>query len=624
MRIRCLTIRNFKSVRELTMTDIEQALILVGRNSTGKTAVLDAVRLAASGSAPRAEDFWPEGFNIEIHMCLEIGEEDLKRLNARGAVSKYKRYDLWLQEFQSRLPSYKDGQLSFTYIAGKNGRIRYDDGVRKNNLYIPQVMPKIHAIGHRRDVEDIQQDIFTAQGGEQLKELRENQCIFDRSRLCDNCFECIGLIEQKSPAQLTLAETQKLLEYKLFHLNMDSFLEKMNRFLGANSGRPDTVKLYRDADFGKYLKIDTQLYNPDRKKTYRLDQLSEGMRSIYILSLLEAYADDPSAVPFILLIEDPEIFLHPQLQKTAGEVLYRLSKKNQVLFSTHSPMMIFNFHSRQIRQIRLDEEGCTVVDPDADIDSILDNLGYSANDLMNVSFVFIVEGKQDSSRLPLLLEKYYSEIYAQDGTLQRIAVIPTNSCTNIRTYANLKYINKLYLKDQFLMIRDSDGKDREMLARQLCGYYKDREKYDRGNLPRVSRRNVLILKYYSFENYFLDPAVMARIGVVASEEAFYEILYAKYREYLRKLTSWKHMVSVTGLRFKSPEDIRAHMEEIRVYVRGHNLYDIFYGRYKGKKETEILARYIDEAPRETFQDILDAVDAFVYFENRRKTKRQDG
>ena len=28
---------------------------------------------------------------------------------------------------------------------------------------------------------------------------------------------------------------------------------------------------------------------------------------------------------------------------------------------------------------------------------------------MNVSFVFIVEGKQDKNRLPLLLEKYYSE-----------------------------------------------------------------------------------------------------------------------------------------------------------------------------------------------------------------------
>ena len=85
-------------------------------------------------------------------------------------------------------------------------------------------------------------------------------------------------------------------------------------------------------------------------------------------------------------------------------------------------------------------------------------MGYGANDLMNVSFVFFVEGKQDKSRLPLLLKKYYSEITDPDGNLSRIAVITTNSCTNIKTYANLKYMNQLYIKDQFLMIRDGTAR----------------------------------------------------------------------------------------------------------------------------------------------------------------------
>jgi len=45
---------------------------------------------------------------------------------------------------------------------------------------------------------------------------------------------------------------------------------------------------------------------------------------------------------------------------------------------------------------------------------------------MNVSFVFIVEGKQDGARLPLLLEKYYSEIYNEQGKHQRISIVTTN------------------------------------------------------------------------------------------------------------------------------------------------------------------------------------------------------
>ena len=168
------------------------------------------------------------------------------------------------------------------------------------------------------------------------------------------------------------------------------------------------------------------------------------------------------------------------------------------------------------------------------------------------------------------------------------------------------------------MIRDSDGKDPETLINQLCSYYKSRSREDRGNLPRVLPKNVLILKYYSFENYFLDPAVMTKIGVVSSEEEFYEILYRKYREYLYRLSSVRRMLQITKISIHSKEDIRKNMEWIKIYVRGHNLYDIFYGRYKGEKEREILRAYIEAAPREDFEDILMAIDQFVYFESRQK------
>jgi hypothetical protein len=246
----------------------------------------------------------------------------------------------------------------------------------------------------------------------------------------------------------------------------------------------------------------------------------------------------------------------------------------------------------------------------------LDDLGYAANDLMNVSFVFIVEGKQDKSRLPLLLEEYYSEIYDSEGKIKRISIVTTNSCTNIKTYANLKYMNQLYLKDQFLMIRDSDGKKPEYLIKQLCSYYENREREDQGSLPRVTPKNVLVLKYYSFENYFLNPEVMEKIGVVKSVNEFYTILFQKYQDYLYKLSSVRRMQRVIGKRISTRQDIIDNLENFRIFVRGHNLFDIFYGRYR-KEETEILRQYIAEAPRETFQDILDAIDHFVYFENRK-------
>ena len=219
----------------------------------------------------------------------------------------------------------------------------------------------------------------------------------------------------------------------------------------------------------------------------------------------------------------------------------------------------------------------------------------------------------------LLIRKYYSETYDSEGNLSRIAIITTNSCTNIKTYANLKYMNQVYIKDNFLMIRDGDGKDREELKKQLCSYYALRNEEDVDRLPRVTEKNVLILKYYSFENYFLDPRVMAQIGILGSEEQFYEIFLEKWKEYLHRLKSGQRLVEVIGRDLETTDDVKRYMEEIKIHMRGHNLYDIYYGRYK-ENEREILSRYIDAAPREDFADILDSIDRFIYFESRKRSE----
>ena len=61
-----------------------------------------------------------------------------------------------------------------------------------------------------------------------------------------------------------------------------------------------------------------------------------------------------------------------------------------------------------------------------------------------------------------------------------------------------------------------------------------------------------------------------------------------------KLPSFKRMIRRSNVRINSKEDIKNHMEEIKIHVRGHNLFDIFYGKYK-KNEDEIINKYIEEA-----------------------------
>ena len=618
MKISYLRIQNFKSIRDLEINELENALILVGKNNTGKTNVIDAILTATGNHIPKTTEFLDPQKSIDITLSVEFTEEDLLYYQSLGIVSKHRDYDKWLEEFSSLLPSFQNNTVTFTCHINPEQKIRFNDGFQKNNPYIREIFPKIYHIDQTRNLDALQNDVFSFYDKESFQMLKDNMCTFDSTRKCNRCFQCIGVINKKTPEELSLFETTRLLQYKLFRTNLNEFAEKVNHYFHRNGNPSQQIRYVLNFDLDDLLHIDTQLINRDRNDyVSSLNTLSEGIKSIYALSLLEAYIDEADTLPCIILMEDPEIYLHPQLQKVASEILYRLSKKNQVIFSTHEPEMLFNFTTKQIRQIYCDEFHMTAVRKDTDIDDILNDLGFTANDMMNVSFVFIVEGKQDRSRLPLLLNKYYSEVYDENGRLRRIAIISTNSCTNIKTYANLKYINTLYLKDQFMMIRDSDGKDKQMLGKQLCRYYGERAKEDKGNMPRVTDRNVLILKYYSFENYFLFPEIMEKVGVVKSVDEFYDILWEKYNQYLYKLTSVKKMLSKLDISIDSRNDLIANIENIRIYVRGHNLYDIFYGRYKGEREREILNRYIEEADRDAFKDILDAIDSFVYFENKK-------
>lgn len=582
MKIDSLYIENFKSIKSVNITEIDTAFILVGKNNTGKSSVIDAIRAILGEYCIRREHFMDSDCNVVIRMVL----------------------------------SEKETFHDVTYVVTPEEKRYYEDENGRTEE-IPEYLPRLYYIDHRRNLKEFQSALLDLQGDRSVIQLKEKKCPYEENKLCDECFACIPAIEQKTGEEMNVFETVKLMEYRLYKMNLDRFSESVNRYMEKNGLVSQTIQYKINFNVDNLLDFDTVVYQKEKGIQGSLAMMGAGSKSIYLLSLLEAYTEENNQDSGIIMIEDPEIFLHPQLQKVASEILYRLSKKNQVVFSTYSPNMIFNFSSKQIKQVILDEDYNTSVQENVDIDIILDDLGYSANDLMNVSFVFIVEGKQDRNRLPLLLEKYYSEIRDETGNLKRITIVTTNSCTNIKTYANLKYINKLYLKDQFLMIRDSDGKNPNYLVKQLCSYYKARSNEDGVDLPNVTPKNILILKYYSFENYFLDPATMVKIGILKSEDQFYDILYKKYKEYLYRLPSMKRLVRTKNVRIHNKEDVKKNIEMIKIYVRGHNLYDIFYGKYRSQ-EDEMLRKYVEAAPREVFADILNAIDRFVYFENRKR------
>ena len=116
MRIRYLHIKNYKSIRDLEISDIENAMILVGKNNTGKTVVIDAIRVAAGISTVTRENFARPDMSISIEVRVEFQPEDLLLFHRKGLVSKYKRYEIWERDFKGKLPSFDGNELHFTCI----------------------------------------------------------------------------------------------------------------------------------------------------------------------------------------------------------------------------------------------------------------------------------------------------------------------------------------------------------------------------------------------------------------------------------------------------------------------------------------------------------------------------
>ena len=83
MKITYLKICNYKSIEQLEITDIENALILVGKNNTGKTAVIDAILLAMGMRNCAEHEFLDAGKPISISVHIEYSESDIMLLHSR-------------------------------------------------------------------------------------------------------------------------------------------------------------------------------------------------------------------------------------------------------------------------------------------------------------------------------------------------------------------------------------------------------------------------------------------------------------------------------------------------------------------------------------------------------------
>lgn len=172
-----------------------------------------------------------------------------------------------------------------------------------------------------------------------------------------------------------------------------------------------------------YLEIPANLddvYVSIKGKILPLHSLGTGIHELIILAAAVTIIDNS-----IFCIEEPEIHLHPELQKKFINYIKQYTN-NQYLITTHSNAF-FDIDGVNIYYCRLKDQytACDLISTDVEKHSVLSDLGYKASDILQSNFIIWVEGPSDRIYLnrwiqgkdPSLIEGLHYSIMFYGGRL---------------------------------------------------------------------------------------------------------------------------------------------------------------------------------------------------------------
>ena len=129
----------------------------------------------------------------------------------------------------------------------------------------------------------------------------------------------------------------------------NEFLTKAVERFKKMTGIPITLELidnylpFRNAFFGQKMENGSQV---------KINKLGSGYEMIFSL-LYSFYLAQQSRKQLIVLLDEPEIHLHPKLQEDFVDVLLELSKTSQIILTTQSPLLVKQLSNNRYKKINI-------------------------------------------------------------------------------------------------------------------------------------------------------------------------------------------------------------------------------------------------------------------------------
>lgn len=500
MRISKIHIENFRGLKEIDLTP-SQMNCIIGENNAGKSTALLAINLFLNGTKISESDYYDKSKEIFIDITFsDLNENDLNKISdeenrsriqniiENNTISFRRKYKL---DFTSDLLCYKKVPIDTIYNA--NWIVNELKG--KKSAEIKALMRDTYQLPP-----DIAGSISTQTGAkEKIEELIENlpedKFQYGWENLPTGFSNTVTPMfpepiyipavkdfsdEIKTKESTSFGKLIKILfkqiEQSPEFLDIKNSFEKLNKMLNRQlikdeDGTESTLderlpslklleteieKVFQES-FSQ-IKLELEIPNPEVKQIFNstqiliddgikttIDYKGDGVKRTLVFSILRTYVEklnsDNQNTDYIFLFEEPELYLHPNGQRILYNVLEKLSLKDQVFVTTHSP----NFFSATAKEtcfIKIYKEfSCTPPSSKAKEINFVQNSSYkdafqiicyeNSTPAFFSKKVLLVEGDSDLIFLKGL-SKFINESYCFEKT--NIPIIRINGKMNTKRF----------------------------------------------------------------------------------------------------------------------------------------------------------------------------------------------
>ena len=492
-----IKLKNYRSCQmfpedgECEYLKIGKFTTLIGKNDVGKSNVIRAIHVACKNQSLSIEDFHKgTKENCEIILLFRV-PDSLKEELAMNIKQYNGDSEIEIKAVFQPDEKPKKG----TYFL-KNEKITY----RTLEKYFPHVLfiPAVKSV--------------------------DDELKFGRDTITSELF--LPLIE-KTSEEKARTESVSTLKRKL-----KDAIQRETRAI-RSSLRRELSKMWDEIEDVVIdipeLKLE-KAFNPEIKikdkymrKEISIVHRGSGMQRHLILAMLEIYRKQEIGKGYILLIEEPEIYLHIGAQKGMCSILKDISKEGQVIISTHSNIFV-DKSDLSTTYLLIKENGETKLRKFEGDKEILEELGISPSDIFLTNGVILVEGPSDVE-----IVKIFADAISKNWDEYNMAVLPIGG-SNIEHHdpATLLKVNP-----NIAVILDSDVKSE---SSKLPATKEDlKQKFENAGITVYFwKKNGKYIR--TIENLFTTEAIKQALNIeLDSEIGFYEDVPLKLSRELFKI-----------------------------------------------------------------------------------------